>query len=95
VSLDVEVRRGENALRARARNLSIGGAFVEIADKPGLDERVQVRFTIGGHAIQIAGIVRWHAVDGVGMQFDGLRACDVYELGKFFETLPHGSEVTT
>ena len=57
--------------------------------KLALGERVRLRFRIprDGDLIDIETTVRWNADDGVGLQFDGLRAREVYALGKYFETL--------
>ena len=37
--------------------------------------------------IEVGGLVRWQQGAGVGVQFDGLRARDVWALGKYFESL--------
>jgi len=87
VDLPVELRLGERLLLARAKNASIGGLFIEIDDKLPLGQRLHVRFEIGGHVIEGGAVVRWHGDRGAGVQFEGLRARDVYALGKFLETL--------
>jgi hypothetical protein len=87
VDLDVDLRIGENTLRARAKNLSLGGVYLELAEKTALGERVHLRFTVAGHAVEVDALVRWHGDRGAGVQFDSLRARDVYEIGKYLETL--------
>ena len=39
-------------------------------------------------AIEIGAVVRWSDDKATGIQFDGLRARDVWALNKFFEALP-------
>jgi len=41
-----------------------------------------------GHAIEIGATVRWADSNGIGLQFDGLRARDVWALNEFFKRLP-------
>ncbi len=37
--------------------------------------------------ITAGAIVRWHDAQGIGLQFDGLRALDMWALNKYFEEL--------
>ena len=70
------------------KNLSLGGALLDIR-KLAMGERVVLSFRIPTieDPIQTAAVVRWSSDDGIGVQFDGLRARDVWALGKYFETL--------
>mgnify|MGYP001568886261 CR=1 FL=1 len=74
---------------ATIRNLSLGGASLSFTRRIAMGERVQLRFQVPTleEAIEVAGTVRWSGDDSLGVQFDGLRARDVYALGKYFETL--------
>ena len=69
------------------RNMSLGGVYVESDSKIPLGVRAQLRFRIPTQKEEIAvgGTVRWIDGTGFGVQFDGLRARDVYALGKYFE----------
>jgi PilZ domain len=87
VDFEVDVTRGESTLRARVRNASLGGLFIELDDPPKLGDMLKVRFEIGGQTVESMAVVRWHGPHGVGVQFDGQRARDVYALGKYFEAL--------
>ena len=80
---------GDQQQRAVSRNLSLGGAFVDADKKPPFNARVTLRFHIPNQkeAIQVGGVVRWVDPGGFGVQFDGLRARDVWALGKYFEQL--------
>jgi PilZ domain len=69
-------------------NLSLGGAFLDHQRLP-MGARVHVVFKLPNHddAIATDSTVRWSTQDGIGVQFDGLRARDVWALNRFFEQL--------
>lgn len=84
------MKHGDKALTARALNASLGGLFLnleEIADKLPLGARLHVRFVVVGHVVESDAVVRWHGDQGFGVQFDGLRARDVWALEKYFKSL--------
>ena len=83
--VDIEVELGGR--RARVKNLSLGGMFILTDEKLEVGARVQLAFAIPGQRIETAAIVRWRDGTGTGVQFDGLRARDVWALGKYFEQL--------
>jgi len=87
VNLPVAVKHGDKALTARALNASLGGLYLELEDKLALGARLHVRFEVVGHAVESAAVVRWHGDRGLGVQFDGLRARDVWALEKYFKSL--------
>jgi hypothetical protein len=89
VALELELRRGDALSRARMRNLSIGGLSLEADEKLAAGEKLQLRFRIPGQRepVEVMGIVRWQDGTDIGVQFDGLRARDVWALGKYFESL--------
>jgi hypothetical protein len=70
-----------------ARNVSLGGAFLVGAFRPPFNARVRLSLTLPGtdRPIDVEGTVRWQNDEGFAVQFDGLRARDVWALGKFFE----------
>ena len=70
-------------------NLSLGGALVSATSKYAMGQRVRIAFAVPllNHAIEIGGTVRWSNSDGVGVQFDGLRARDVWALNEYFKQL--------
>jgi hypothetical protein len=39
------------------------------------------------HTIEVGATVRWGDAKGVGLQFDGLRARDVWALNEYFKLL--------
>ena len=70
------------------KNLSLGGALIETRKLP-MGERVHVTFRLPTleDPVATAAVVRWSSGTGIGVQFDGLRARDVWALGKYFESL--------
>ena len=74
-------------------NLSLGGALVSAGMKFSMGQRVQISFAIPTleDAVDIGATVRWSDDKATGLQFDGLRARDVWALNKFFEQLPASS----
>ena len=70
-------------------NLSLGGALVAAKAKYAMGHRVQVSFHVPSmaEAIEVGATVRWSTSEGVGVQFDGLRARDVWALNEYFKQL--------
>ena len=95
VAIDVSVRLAEGASPAAApaaiettiENLSLTGAFLVLGQRLKIGSRVTLNFRIPTHdrPIETAAVVRWSNDQGAGLQFDGLRAAEVYALGKLFE----------
>jgi hypothetical protein len=87
--IDVEYAlSGGDKKTSFTRNISLGGVFV---DAPGLKvafgTRAQLKLMVPTQKepIEVGGTIRWIDEHGFGVQFDGLRARDVWALGKFFE----------
>jgi hypothetical protein len=70
-------------------NISLGGALVSTGERFAMGQRVEISFSIPTleAPIEIGAIVRWSDDKATGLQFDGLRARDVWGLNKFFEQL--------
>ena len=70
-------------------NLSLGGTQVTATTKYAMGQRVRIAFAVPApsHEIEVGGTVLWSNADGVGVQFDGLRARDVWALNEFFKQL--------
>jgi Tfp pilus assembly protein PilZ len=68
-------------------NLSIGGTQVATNTRYSMGQRVRIAFVVPSpyHPIEVGGTVRWSNTDGVGVQFDGLRARDVWALNEYFK----------
>jgi hypothetical protein len=78
---------------ATVMNLSLGGASVAAGARFSMGARVQISFMIPTSAdpVEVGATVRWSDDKATGLQFDGLRARDVWALNKFFEQLPASS----
>jgi len=71
-------------------NISQGGVFVVTAPTPPFGDKVVLRIDLPGvpSRCEIACIVRWSKEgDGVGLQFETLRAIEVWALNKLLKTL--------
>lgn len=71
-------------------NLSLGGALLVASKKYAMGERCNVVFKVPTQEepIEVGATVRWSDEAAVGIQFDGLRARDVWALNEFFKQLP-------
>ena len=89
VSLPANLDIGECSHALTITNLSLGGAFVDYVDKIALGTQVSLKFEIPGRTspISVGARVRWVADSGAGVQFDGLRAGEVWSLNQYLSTL--------
>ena len=89
VQLEIEVTIAEQLHEAKTRDLSLGGVFIYSKARPAFNTRVHVRFTIPSQKepIEVGGVVRWGDPGRFGVQFDGLRARDVWVLARFIDQL--------
>jgi hypothetical protein len=74
-------------------NLSLGGALIATDVRLAMGHRVQIAFSVTTmeEPIEVGATVRWSDDKATGLQFDGLRARDVWALNKFFEQLAQPS----
>lgn len=72
----------------RLGNLSMGGAYILGVSLP-MGQRMTVTFAVPTQeaAIEVGAVARWIGDDGVGIQFDGLRARDTWALGEYLKQL--------
>ena len=86
--IPIEYSVGESWESSVTKNMSIGGVYI-LAEEPMpiLGTKLKVRFKVPTQkeTIECGAHVRWSDGGGFGVQFDGLRARDVWALGKFFE----------
>jgi len=71
------------------QNLSLGGALITCSRSTPMGARVELQFRIPTHedVIRTGAQVRWLVEGKIGIQFDGLRAKEVWALNKYFEGL--------
>ena len=89
VSLAVTLEVEGKSLDTEMRNLSLGGANVALQQRVPMGTRVKLSFRVPTHdqPIEVGAQVRWCTDDSIGLQFDGLRAREVWSLNKYFEKL--------
>ena len=70
-------------------NISLGGALIAASTKYAMGQRMNVAFHVPtmDEVIEVGAVVRWANPQGVGVQFDGLRARDVWALNEYFKQL--------
>ena len=72
----------------RLRNLSLGGTFVEL-ERLAMGTRVNVTFGLPrvSERLSLDAVVTWANDDGVGVQFVGLRAWEMWVLWSYLDSL--------
>jgi hypothetical protein len=73
-------------------NLSLGGALIAQTMRHPMGARCNVAFRVPTmeEPIEVGATVRWSDDTSVGIQFDGLRARDVWALNEYFKQLVGG-----
>ena len=94
VEFDVTIRRGDNDITAKCINISQGGMFIE-TDNITIGEMVTVIFELPDlpKPIETEARVCWserEARFGVGVQFVGLRAIEVWAVNQLFQKRRRG-----
>lgn len=70
-------------------NLSLGGAQLSSTTRYAMGQKVVVAFRVPTieDPIEVGATARWSDGTNVGVQFDGLRARDVWALNEYFKQL--------
>lgn len=70
-------------------NVSLGGAQLSTAKRFAMGQKVTVSFRVPTleEPIEVGGTARWSDGTNVGVQFDGLRAREVWALNEYFKQL--------
>ena len=91
-TLDIEVTADGVTFTTSTRNISLGGIYLLSDRTLPFGAKVSLRFKVPTQVepIEVDGEVRWIESDngethGLGVQFGGLRARDVWALNKYFE----------
>ena len=89
VWIECKLTVGGSAIDVTMTNLSLGGALVSGAPKQPMGGRASINFKVPTlkEPIEIGATVRWADAKGVGLQFDGLRAQEVWALNEYFKQL--------
>jgi PilZ domain len=88
VSLAGVLEMEGNRIECNVENLSLGGALVG-HPRVAMGLRCKLTFSVPTQpeVIEIGATVRWSTDTSIGLQFDGLRAREVYSIGKYLEQL--------
>jgi hypothetical protein len=80
---------GAHYLRARLRDISLVGAYVDSSEVPafGTEVSLVVQLPTATDELVLRGVVRWAKLGGFGVQFDGLRAYETHALTRFIREL--------
>jgi hypothetical protein len=88
VWIEAKLTVASASLDVTMTNLSLGGALIAGTKQP-MGQRCQVSFRVPTleTPIEIGSVVRWSDAKGIGIQFDGLRAQEVWALNEYFKRL--------
>lgn len=87
VSIDTTVTFQETQSGQTIVNLSLGGALLTFGERLPLGTRLDLVFRLptSDSEITVGAVVRWAAEESIGVQFDGLRAREVWSLNEYFK----------
>ncbi len=90
VSIAAKLTIDGNSVDGTLLNLSLGGAQITSNTKYTMGQRVHLAFKVPTQedVIEVGATIRWASGEGIGLQFDGLRARDVWAINEFFKRLP-------
>lgn len=95
--LPVVLSSGTRELATTARNVSLGGMFLDAAGARasefayGTTATLKMRLPAVKDEVSIGVTVRWSAQGGIGVQFGSLRAIEVWGLNELFKGLDKAS----
>ena len=89
VSIPAKLTVDGSTVDSTLLNLSLGGALISSSTKYTMGQHVDIAFRVPtiDQAIEVGATVRWADTKGLGLQFDGLRARDVWALNEYFKQL--------
>ena len=89
VTIDATITLNGSTTDVLMNNLSLGGAQLGTSTRYAMGQKVTVSFKITTlpEPIEVGATVRWSDGTNVGVQFDGLRARDVWGLNELFKQL--------
>jgi c-di-GMP-binding flagellar brake protein YcgR len=89
VNIPVQITHAGETIEQTLFNISLGGAMFSFADRLPLGTSLTIEFRIPTQeaAISTDCQVRWCSDEVVGVQFNGLRAREVWSLTEYFKQL--------
>ncbi len=89
--VEVTAKTGDHRATGQARDVSVGGMFVETASPfPfGAEVVVHLRLPAYKDELLLPAIVRWTRQDGMGLQFRMLGARETHAITEIVRTAPH------
>jgi hypothetical protein len=79
----------ETRVKARAKDISLGGMFFETSAPLAYNDKLVVHVTVPGQKAPFAlsGTVRWVGPTGMGVQFDMMGAKETYAITEYAKSL--------
>ena len=65
-----------------AKDISLGGMFIEAAESPPFGSQVTIATRLPSAEVRLVGVVRWNKPDGFGVQFGLLGAKETHAIAK-------------
>jgi c-di-GMP-binding flagellar brake protein YcgR len=89
LAASITVKLAERTLEGQTLDLSLGGIRIALDERLAMGTKASLSFRVPGHAdpIEVDGEVRWSSDSETGFQFGSLRARDVWELNRYFESV--------
>jgi hypothetical protein len=87
---EIDIEWSGQRRRATTRNVSLTGVYVAMTDPPPIGELVTIHVRLPGisETWALPSIVRWSEPgDGFGVQFESLRAVEVWAMNKLLHGL--------
>jgi hypothetical protein len=90
IELPVRVTHPGGESRGTTKNMSLGGALIEVPDTIAFGATVSVRVFLPPlkEEATLQGVVRWVKGSAVGLQWGSLRAKEVWALNQLFKEAP-------
>ena len=87
VNIDSTITVNDEQSNETIVNLSLGGALITSNQRFSIGTRLNVVFSLPNAetAIEIDAVIRWSSEESFGVQFDGLRAREVWSLNEYFK----------
>jgi len=87
VSINVAVSHKETQHDQTIVNLSLGGALVTFSERLEIGSKLDLVFRLptAEEPVSVGAVVRWAEEEALGVQFDGLRAREVWSLNEYFK----------